>query len=396
MRSIMKNLVITVLLAIGPQIALANSALDGLVDKYLSDPTGADELCLEEFSRLPETSCLALIEAAARSITGGSIDKRALKETLSADFSSPEFLNSSLNSVFGKVPIGLEFKALDSNDGESVLGLGYAIQKSFLKLDESPSEDWHRSVVANFDASGTITNESEKNPRNFLDTKISAAYTWSTRIPIQSDDFGLELTNSWQEAASVCVQKGANSDECKAAKRRGLDLFDSTGQYLNAFQRYHAGFDMGYETDQSFDAKQSKFGAYVFGQYEAWGNTGVLGQLGLTPAFRLAVDRINPNDETPRAIAGDDSSYYRYSGELSVWMPVGTYLGQRLAFTANLRHWGEISPSDVVEDAGLDDFSLATVTLSSPVGIFVSYSSGELPFDRKSDDVVELGWKTYF
>jgi len=44
----------------------------------------------------------------------------------------------------------------------------------------------------------------------------------------------------------------------------------------------------------------------------------------------------------------------------------------------------------------LDSYNLRTFSLSGPAGLFVSYSSGKLPFDQQNDDVVALGFKTYF
>ena len=42
----------------------------------------------------------------------------------------------------------------------------------------------------------------------------------------------------------------------------------------------------------------------------------------MTPAVRLGVDTIDPNNKTPRALAGDNTSYYRFSGEVSLWAPL--------------------------------------------------------------------------
>jgi len=381
-----------------PGLALANPLVDGFVDEYLSDTERLSGFCQEKFPDLPINSCKALVEAGVKSVTGGEVDKKALQDTLDTDLHSPEFLNHVLTKLYGRdVPLGLEFKNLDASDGESLLGLSYAIDKKLVKVDRPSSERWNsRSTIA-FNANGTLTSDSDKNPRNFLDTRLAVAYAWSSRIPIQSDAFGQSLTEAAIAAAPLCAGPGAgNSDACRAAKRKGFALLDNISDYLNAFQFYQLGIDAGYESDQRFDAQQSRFGAFVFGQYEAWGTNSLLGALGLTPAIRLGVDKVEPNDETPRAMAGDNSAFYRYTGELSLWMPVGSHFGQNLAFTINYRHWGEIDPATVVSNAGLDKYSLRSFSLTSPSGLFVSYSSGKLPLDVRRDDVVELGWKTYF
>ena len=52
--------------------------------------------------------------------------------------------------------------------------------------------------------------------------------------------------------------------------------------------------------------------------------------------------------------------------------------------------------SDMVKSADLDSYQLKTYSLNTPTGIFVSYSSGRLPFGLENESTVELGFKTYF
>ena len=148
-----------------------------------------------------------------------------------------------------------------------------------------------------------------ENPRDFLDTKLTAFGSRSTRIPEQSDEFGAKLT----EAASRSVLcEDDTSPECEGAADEAFALFDSTMGFL-----------------------------------KAWGSDSLLDLLNVTPAFRVGLDSVSPSSLTPRALAGDYSSYMRVSGELSLWIPLGARVP--LALTLNYRHYREISPSDIVE-----------------------------------------------
>lgn len=376
--------------------AQPGSPLEGIVDDYLEKKK--EEVC-KRFPSLPKTSCHALAEAAAKSVVGASVDEEKLKATLTKDFKQPEYLNSALAKLFGgRVPWGLEFKSLDSKTaGEAVLGLGYNID---YKLDESKIDatgKWRKQTAFAFEATGTIVNDGDKNPRNFSQTRLSASRFYTTNIPQQDEAFGDRLTDASVKAAPLCAgPDAAITEACRQAKAEGYRLLDSTSAFLRSFQRYKIGLDAGYESDQDRDAVQSTSGIFAFGQYEDWGTNSWAGGLQITPSFRVAVDSVNPNSDTPRAMVGDDSSYYRFSGEVSLWIPIGNFFNRDEAFTFNYRYYSELSPSDIVKSAKLDTYNLRTFSLTSPTGLFVSYSSGRLPFELKNDHVLELGWRTYF
>lgn len=358
-----------------------------------------EEAVCEHHPSLPKASCVALVEAAAKSAAGVGVDEEKLKATLTKDFKQPEYLNSALARLFGgHVPWGLEFKTLDSKTaGESVLGLGYDIEYQFSESKIDAAGKWRKQGAFAFQATGTIVNDGDKNPRNFSQTKLSASRSYTTNIPQQTEAFADRLTAVSVKSAQSCAGAGAATTEaCKQAKAEAYGLLDSTSAFLRSFQRYKVGVDAGYESDQNRNAVQSTLGVFAFGQYEDWGGNSWAGGLQLTPSFRVAVDSVNPNSDTPRAMAGDDSTYYRFSGEVSLWIPVGNFFNQHEVFTFNYRYYSELSPSDIVKNAKLDAYNLRTFGLTSPTGLFVSYSSGRLPFELQSDHVVELGWKTYF
>lgn len=369
------------------------------VDLYIEEG-GPQKLCDKKLERIPSTLCSEALACAAQSISGKGCDESTLKQTARQELKKPEFLNSALSNWMGqKTPFGFEFKTLDSEEsGASVLGLTYDIDRAFFKGSEV--KNTAKYIVereGSFNASGTITNDSDKNPRNFLETKLTASQSYTTRIPVQSREFADQLTELVRAEAVACDYEGDSPPtECLEATAASQAQFNTTSEFLTSFQYLKGGLEAGYESDQKFDATQSTLGIFLYAQYEDWGTHSWAGKFKVTPSLRLAVNRINPNDDTPRALAGDDSSYYRVSGDVSVWMPLGTLYDRILVFTANYRHYSELDPSSIVKDTRLDSYNLRTFSLSGPNGLFVSYSSGKLPFDQQSDDVVALGFKTYF
>ncbi|WP_062060341.1 hypothetical protein [Cellvibrio sp. OA-2007] len=369
-----------------------------IIEKYI-EKEGPKQKCEKELERLPVSLCNEVIICVSQSITGNNCDKENLKITASKELKKPEFLNSALNKWIGnKTPFGFEFKSLESDkNNETVLGLTYNIDHSFFKGDEIKSTtDYVIEREGSFKASGTITEDSDSNPRNFLETKLTLSQSYSTRIPMQPTVFQDAITKMALVDAACDYETAVVTPDCQKAEENIYALLDSTSDFLTSFQYLKGGLEAGYETDQKFKAKQSTFGAYFYGQYEDWGTHSWAGLLKVTPSLRLAIDRIDPNDDTPRAQAGDNSSYYRFSGEISAWVPLGTFYDRIVVFTANYRLYSELDPSDIVKNADLDSYNLRTFSLSNPNGLFVSYSSGKLPFDLQSDDVIALGFKTYF
>ncbi len=350
-----------------------------------SDPV---EAVCERFDPELRPVCIAV---ASEALTGGD----RLPEILKTELTRPELLNTALSRQFGdEIPLGLEFKAIDTDDGGTVLGLGYDISYAFRDWDVTASNgDWNRRISASFKATGTITENSRENPRNLLESDLTLFASLSTNIPDQDDEFNLRLTNAAAAAAVPCAADNESPD-CRSALDTAYGLLDQTVAFLDhGIQYYEFGLNAGYETDQRFDASQSKLSAYVFGQYESWGDSSIF-PFDVVPAVRLGIDQVNPGSETPRAIAGDSSTYYRVAAEASIWMPIRADVP--LAFTFNYRHFREIDAGSIVQDANLDRYSLRTFSLRGANGLFVSFSSGRLPFDRQDDNVVELGWKTYF
>ncbi len=313
-------------------------------NKYI-EQNGPNKLCENEFEKIPLELCNEALTCAAQSISANNCDEEKLKETASKSLKKPEFLNSALSKWTGNnTPFGFEFKSLESEQkGEMVLGLTYDIDYSF--FDGSGVKSSTNYIVeqeGSFKAAGTITEDSDKNPRNFLETKLNLTQSYTTRIPIQSQAFADQL-NALSDARTIaCDYEGETPPpDCLKASEKVFELYDSTSKFLTSFKYFKGGLEAGYETDQQFEAKQSTFGVFFYGQYEDWGTHSWAGTLKVTPSLRLAVDRVDPNDDTPRAQAGDNSPYYRFSGDVSAWVPLGTFYDRVVVLTANFRHYSE-------------------------------------------------------
>jgi hypothetical protein len=152
--------------------------------------------------------------------------------------------------------------------------------------------------------------------------------------------------------------------------------------------RYSVGANVKtkFETDQSFQNK-----AFVLGG----GGTGSV-CWGLTNAGCLvadaAYDNVDPKNDKERAAALGSklTSFKRVNLELLYiqQLPWNVIHGLEV----NYRLFQELNAPAAVEAANIDAFALTTVRLSLPSDFFVGYSWGKLPFDRKDDAIMQIGW----
>jgi len=371
-------------------ISVANAQMTEAKIGAIKSMGKPDEYCKRFEIEL--TVCKVIYEAGLKKITGDGNNeeiREQLENNLKAVILQPNFLNKNLlESAFvaSKIegsPLTLEFAQLDRKDADNVLGLKYSLDYSIKKGYIDSSGDWDKRWGFKLLSSGTITQNAEENPRNFIDLKVTAFGSISTDIPTQDKEF-IALANMLIDPNNIDVL--ASEDELTA-------MFENALSPLAGYQWYTFGVDLGIEADQEFKAKQSKISGFVYGQYESWTKSSFIGAMGIVPSIRIGVDSIDPNKETPRALAGDDSSYYRISGEASLWVPLGKFNDQPLALTFNYRTYDELSPSDITKNAKLDKYRLRTYALRGPYGLYVSYSSGQLPMNFQSEQLVELGFK---
>ena len=62
-------------------------------------------------------------------------------------------------------------------------------------------------------------------------------------------------------------------------------------------------------------------------------------------------------------------------------------------FSSNYRWYKELKPDEIIKLNKLDRFSFLVAALESTNGLFVSYTTGRLPFDRITDQVYALGFR---
>lgn len=233
---------------------------------------------------------------------------------------------------------------LDSDaSASSTLGLEYLVTGKLLdeKFDTEEGDKLDPDVVIggydiSYSLKGTITENSDNNPKNFLESRMSANYFRSSMFSVKAGGF-----------------------------------FKS-------------------ESDQKFDNNQVVYGVTgTFAKIDSFAKNDIM-------AFHVNYGQVDPSKDTAReAILGSNlDSYNRIDFEALYIYNIGT---ENLStFEVNYRHFLEVDADSAIKDADLDEFRLVTYRLGLKNNLYVAYSSGELPFNQKDNQIYEVGFSYKF
>ena len=245
---------------------------------------------------------------------------------------------SSNNETFEFSPI-----VIDSKDGiGATVGAEYKFggdlyTKNFETMESGASINPNApigSAVIGYSGNGTFATAKDRNPKNFLEFLIDAKIRYS-------------------------VSKGT----------------------------VIGGLFSKYETDQSFSNKQLVYGLRT--------------TLGKKNAMRtndfMAIDanygRVDPADYIERKavlVSGKLNPYYRWNIEFLYMYPLEWNAVRSLEF--NYRYFIETNVPAPIKGSGLDKHELATLHIGLKNDLFIAYSAGKLPFDRKNDQIFQIGF----
>jgi len=242
-------------------------------------------------------------------------------------------------------PILLDSEGSDS----SVLGVEYTfsdylLSNEFDSVDDPDCTDYTcpytiGSAKLKYEMKGVLAENSEKNPKNFIE---------------------FELDGSYLHAAS-----------------------DST-------VIWSGGLFAKYEANQTFESKQFAYG--ITGAITKWSMFHDNDYIG----FVLNIGTVDPSDDTDReeVLGTELDSYERVDIELVYRVPIDKGVLSNLEI--NYRYFKEVKSDLLIKNANLDEFRLITYHLSFNNGMYAAYSSGELPFNQRDNQIYEVGYTYKF
>jgi hypothetical protein len=343
-------------------------------------------------------------------------DSLSISDALMGFFRTPETINT-LNKVWQDNVItesrllkdlNIKFKTFKVNNADSSFGLGlsYSFSKDVTKKRLSPGSQ--AGISLSLQTEGNVAFEKNINPEDFLNSHISFHLfkswggTFSTTTSALRDSL-----NKW-EIDLALIEEGET-----LLKSPVLEKFVSLSKSHLADQFYaDFYFSGGLESNQDFTHKQYTYGANLGIDIKLWRNdflnvfdwpfaairwlSGYDDELtpigGSFPTFLFSLERVNPQNFEARILLGDTADYTRIHGEVVFKTP----LSSSSYFEASFRFYKELNPSANIKNAELDENVYFTASLTSFGGMFISYSTGRLPFNVKDNETYKLGFAYNF
>ena len=361
-----------------------------------------------------------------------------VRDYLRKSLEDPANLNKVLDSYLAKdsglaflKDINFRFKAFEARDpgSQTSIGFSYDYGKSILdgEWGQGCGDSCARGYDLNFSARGNVAFNADRNPDDFLETKLSLSL-------FQSLGGVAKLSGAASDRYNELVIKAAQAKNERELENVYADIMRLiVGTFSNQYYVDLSG-DFALESNQSFSAKQYVYGlrlgldvkGWERSNADHWNETSWLAKLNLfdypfallrmltgyercksdsfcflprathLPTLGIALARINPEDNDPRLAVGETSDYDRLAGEISFKTPIARIAGDKIFFSANHRLYRELNASVTLRASGLDHHRYTTLAIGAVTGPYVSYTNGRLPLDARNDQVFELGYQSHF
>jgi hypothetical protein len=308
--------------------------------------------------------------------------------------------------------------AFDSDKGgeNQSLGLSYSFSKDIPRHYFTNAPGKHDGLALNLFAEGTIAADPDANPRNFLDSRVSFEVFRSRGGAIATSDQIRDQLNQLEDAAAE-----NETFEELLQDRNFVEAMRILRQHMSTQYYVAVAGEGGLEANQTFSEKRYYYGGRFAIDVKAWNPASAWAKFDILdypfaftrryifnsdpewmprgsalPTLLAGIDMVEPSSGDPRAAVGDGSSFARWRLEVGYRTLVGHVDGYAAFFEATVRHYQEINPSGAVRSASLDRSTVFSAALLFPKGLFVSYSTGKLPFDQKDSSVYSAGWQYKF
>lgn len=364
-----------------------------------------------------------LLEGVTLSVADTAIAE-SIKSSLISKLEDLNSLNAGLRHLEDRPffngflqPLNLKFANIQTDSDENILGLTYDWNKDLgyrsVNLGDADLMGFHATLKA----TGTFTRDASVNPRDFVDSEvsISAFGSWGGTLAENDADSLYTLLNSLGDTLTGFT----TASELEASPEYAY-LVGEVWSRLSHQLYVTLDFSGSLEANQTFDHKQYVVGSSLGVDLKAWQPSSRLAKMNVLdwpaallrylagadarfspsgvaiPTAVLGVDRVDPTDDMPREQLGETDPYYRFTFELAYRSPILPMSGGSVYLNGSLRHYAEIDPSMEISAAGLDSFTLYSVSITTPTGLYVAYSKGQLPFDKQDTQTYELGLNWQF
>ncbi|MDP9048679.1 MAG: hypothetical protein M3N14_11115 [Bacteroidota bacterium] len=307
--------------------------------------------------------------------------------------------------------VNLKFKTFQAGAQPPGLGFSYQYDNSWTKNNIGNSGDANQSFNLNLD--GNVAFKKIYNPVNFLESRFfyNSTFFWGGFAKKNTPEQGKQLRQVFRDYNEALK----NRDEARQAS-----LMAEANKLTVITDQYYIGINgsASYESNQDFSKTQFIPSLLFNAGASSISNSGALHWFNIPdypfalirlltgtdrhfsvsgvaiPALLFGLDHVIPTqDSLRRAVTGSLSPFTRVRFEISFKTEAARAGNQVIWFSADYRWYQQLAASQALINAKIDHFNYFTCNLSSTNGFFVSYSYGQLPFDKRKDSVYALGFK---
>jgi len=356
---------------------------------------------------------------------GGKSDEE-IKNTVNGIINNPELYNSLWKNFIDQAckqdstkwkllkDFNIQFKTFQTTNNPSIsLGFTYDFNYDYAKYTEH-----NKNRISNsfgLSAKGNVAFKKQFNPADFLETKVHYNYSHFIGGVVTQKDTAIftELNNIRFKLADI---KDMQSKEA-------IELWEQLGKKLVMTNQYYYAFSPKFalESNQDFSKTQFTPGISIDLGAKAWNTKNTLSYLNIfdypfallryitgtdkkftiygstIPTAQLTFDYVVPSSDTTRnKLVGNLNPYPRIKFETGFRTFITRIKKENIFFNANYRYYQELNAPEAIAKANLSTNSYFVLALQTTTGFYVSYSTGKLPFDAKSDEVYSIGFNYKF
>jgi hypothetical protein len=313
--------------------------------------------------------------------------------------------------------IKFQFMTFTTQGSDSLTSLGFSYH--FVKdINKRYFEDDGPTVIGqavSLKADGKVAFDPDVNPENFLTSEISVSLFGSHGGVVPGTAALFDMMNALDDSLVKI-----DSEEDLDKSRFWLQLSGIVQNHLSTQLYWSIAGSASLEANQRFSTKQYVYGFDASLDVKAWNRQSVLAgmnvfdwpfaflrwlsgndadftPLGSTiPTVIVGLKRVDPQSGDPRWLVDSSGAFYRVNLEAAFRTPVGSVMGKSVFFQADVRYYREIDPTPAIVTAHLHHQTYFSGSLTLANGMFISYSTGRLPFDAHDDHIYELGFNFSF
>jgi hypothetical protein len=306
-----------------------------------------------------------------------------------------------------------KFYHVQGSTTDGVLGFDYNYQKAINNRVTGEDTDHPLGISWTVDAKGSVAADAKKNPNNLLES--------GTTLHLFQGIGGVRPMFTSEQAAAQARGRAlmALAQDPGFLEQRGAS-YDAFANEVAAMLRPQFFWDLQahatLESDQKFQQRAWTYGGKVAVALRDWRPAGEVGWFNVLdypfaatrwffdhdefapsgrtfPSLVLGLDQVDPaKDDARRKVDPNLAKFARGRAELAFKTRILRWHEKDLYVHSAYRAFRENGASAAIKQAHLDAFHYFVVKLDLPGQFFVSYATGKLPFDLKSEEVYALGW----